>query len=175
MLPGFKLCPFRDFCFGHAYALSVPAFGAFVVIIPVSLITSVGIGNFNIPGNPGSPDWLSALRLPASSGFGPVGCSVARIAFPAVCRASAIVGITHTITLRLLFVSSLHDEYHQVLTAAKVFLFYLPVFSDRVSADLVSIAFCFQFAISILLPFASCDAPLLQFLAVNRYRVPHAL
>lgn len=114
--------------------MSVPAFGAFVVIIPVSAITSVGIGNFNIPGNPGSPDWLSALRLLASSGFGPVCCSVARIAFPAVCRASAIVGITHSIALRLLFVSSLHDEYHQVLTAAKVYSFLLtslfrPVFS----------------------------------------------
>ena len=154
VLPGFKHCPFRDSCFGHAYALSVPAFGAFVVIIPVSLITSVGIGNFNIPGNPGSPDWLSALRLPASSGFGPVGCSVARIAFPAVCRASAIVGITHTITLRLLFVSSLHDEYHQVLTAAKVFSFLL---ASLFRSGFSRFGFnCVLFPIRYLNPFAFC-------------------
>jgi hypothetical protein len=33
------------------------------------------------PGNPGSPDWPSALRLVASSGFGSVCSSVTRIAF----------------------------------------------------------------------------------------------
>ena len=36
-----------------------------VAILPVGSITPVGIRNFYIPGNPGSPDWLSALRLPA--------------------------------------------------------------------------------------------------------------
>jgi hypothetical protein len=71
-----------------------------VVILPVGSITPVGIRNFDIPGNPGSPDWHSVLRLPASSGFGSVNSSVTRFAFPAVCRASAIVGISHSIALR---------------------------------------------------------------------------
>jgi hypothetical protein len=73
--------------------------------------------------NPGSPDWPSALRLIASSGFGSVNKNVARFVFPAVCRASAIVGISHPTTLRHLFVTFLHDEYHRVLTAARIILF----------------------------------------------------
>jgi hypothetical protein len=52
-----------------------------VAILPVGLITFVGIRNFNIPGNPGSPDWPSALRLLTSSGFGSVDSSVARFVF----------------------------------------------------------------------------------------------
>jgi hypothetical protein len=47
--------------------------------------------------------------------------------FPAVCRASAIVGISHSFALRLLFAESLHDEYHRELTATRVKTFY---FSD---------------------------------------------
>jgi hypothetical protein len=100
-----------------------------VVSLPVGSITPVGIRNFNIPGNPGSPDWLSALRLWASSGFGSVNSSVTRFAFPAVCRASAIVGISLSIALRFLSVTSLHSEYHRELTDARVQLFYLPGFA----------------------------------------------
>ena len=70
---------------------------------------------------------LSALRLCASSGFDPVDISVARFVFPALCRASAIVEILHSIALRLLFVTSLHAEYHWELTDARVRTFY---FSD---------------------------------------------
>ena len=50
--------------------------------------------------------------------------SVARFAFPAVCRASAILGISQSIALQLLLVTSLHDEYHQELTATRVRTFY---------------------------------------------------
>jgi hypothetical protein len=102
--------------------------------LPVGSITSVGIRNFYIPGNPGSPDWPSALRLCASSGFGPVSISVARIAFPAVYRASAILGISHSIALRLLVVTSLHDEYHQELTATRVRTFYFSDFATCFSS-----------------------------------------
>ena len=52
-----------------------------VVILPVGSITPVGIRNFYIPGNPGSPDSPSALRLCASSGFGSVNSSVSRFVF----------------------------------------------------------------------------------------------
>jgi hypothetical protein len=52
--------------------------------------------------------------------------------FPAVCRASAIVGISHPIALRLSFVTSLHDEYHRVLTAARVITFLLSWFCNPV-------------------------------------------
>jgi len=104
-------------------------FRSVVAILPVGLITSVGIRNFNIPGNPGSPDWPSALRLFASSGFGSVFKTVARSVFPAVCRASAIVGISHSFALRLLFVTSLQSEYHRELTATRVRTFYLSNFA----------------------------------------------
>jgi hypothetical protein len=96
-----------------------------VVILPVGSITSVGIRNFNIPGYPGSPDWPSALRLSAFSCFGLLNFTVSGIVFPAVCRASAIVGILHSIVLRLLFVTSLHNEYHRDLIAARVITFLL--------------------------------------------------
>jgi hypothetical protein len=94
-----------------------------VAIWPVGSITSVGIRNCYIPGYPGSPDWPSALRLCASSGFGSVNKNVTRFVFPAVCRASAIMGISLSIALRLLIVTFLHYEYHRVLTAARVILF----------------------------------------------------
>jgi hypothetical protein len=71
------------------------------------------------------------LRLCASSDFGSVNKNVARFVFPAVCRASAIVGISLSIALRLLIVTFLHNEYHQVLTAARVILFtYLTLQPD---------------------------------------------
>jgi hypothetical protein len=105
-----------------------------VVILPVGSITSVGIRNINIPDYPGSPDWLSALRLSAFSGFGLVNFTVSGIVFPAVCRASAIVGISHSNVLRLLFVPSLHNEYHQDLIAARVLTFYLAGLAASFSA-----------------------------------------
>ena len=95
--------------------------------MPVGSITSVGIRNFYIPGNPGSSDWPSALRLCAFSGFGSVNKTVASPVFPAVCRASAIVGISHSFALRFLFATSLQSEYHRELTATRVRTFY---FSD---------------------------------------------
>jgi hypothetical protein len=103
-----------------------------VAILPLGSITPVGIRNFYIPGNPGSPDWLSALRLRAFSGFGPVNSSVTRFAFPAVCRASAIVGISHSKALRFLFATSLHSEYHRELTDARVTTFLLARFCNLI-------------------------------------------
>jgi len=103
-----------------------------VAILPVGLITSVGIRNFYIPGNPGSPDWPLALRLCASSGFGPVNSSVARFVFPAVCRASAIVGISLSITLRFLSATFLHDEYHWELIATRVTTILLARFCNLI-------------------------------------------
>jgi len=102
-------------------------FRSVVAILPVGLITFVGIRNCYIPGNPGSPDWPSALRRCASSGFGPDDKTVTRFVFPAVCCASAIVEISHSIVLRLLFDLSLHVEYHWELTVTRVRTFY---FSD---------------------------------------------
>jgi len=95
------------------------------VILPESSITLVGKRNFDIPVNPGSPDWSSALWLLTFSDFGLVNSSVARFAFPAACRASAIVGISQSNTLRLLFVTSLHNEYHRELIAARINTFLL--------------------------------------------------
>jgi hypothetical protein len=103
-----------------------------VAILPVGSITPVGIRNFYIPGNPGSPDWPSALRLFASSGFGSVNSSVARFAFPAVGRASAIVGISLSIALRFLSATSLHSEYHRELTDARVATFLLTRFCNLI-------------------------------------------
>jgi hypothetical protein len=103
-----------------------------VAILPVGSITPVGIRNFYTPGNPGSPDWPSTLRLSASSGFGSVNSSVTRFVFPAVCRASAIVGISLSITLRFLSATSLHLEYHQELTATRVTTFLLARFCNLV-------------------------------------------
>ena len=103
-----------------------------VAILPVGLITSVSIRNFYVPGNPGSPDWPSALRHCASSGFGSVNSSVTRFVFPAVCRASAIVGISHSIALRFLFATSLHYEYHRELTATRVTTFLLARFCNLI-------------------------------------------
>jgi hypothetical protein len=124
-----------------------------VVILPLGSITPVGIRNFDIPGNPGSPDWHSVLRLPAPSGFGSVNSSVTRFAFPAVCRASAIVGISHSNALRLLYVTSLHDEYHRELTATRVITFLLILlFSWVFNSSQASIVFCCQFTFSIPMP-----------------------
>jgi hypothetical protein len=103
-----------------------------VAILPVGSITPVGIRNFYIPGNPGSPDWPSALRLFASSGFGSVNSSVARFVFPAVGRASAIVGISLSIALRFLSATSLHSEYHRELTDARVATFLLTRFCNLI-------------------------------------------
>ena len=69
MNPGFKLCPFQDFSIIQAFALSVPAFEAVDVALPVGLVTSVGIRNCYIPGSPGSHGWHSALRFSASPCF----------------------------------------------------------------------------------------------------------
>jgi hypothetical protein len=49
-----------------------------------------------------------------------------------VCRASAIVGISHPIALRLSFVTSLHNEYHRELTAARVKTFLLARFCNLI-------------------------------------------
>ena len=83
--------------------------------------------------NPWEPRlaWL-AFGLAAScfSGFGLVNSSVTRFVFPAVCRASAIVGISHSIAFRFLFVTSLHSEYHRELTDARVATFLLARFCN---------------------------------------------
>jgi hypothetical protein len=63
------------------------------------------------------------LRLFASSGFGSVNKNVDIFIFPAVRRASAIVGISLLNAFQLLIVTSLHDEYHWELTATRVILF----------------------------------------------------
>jgi hypothetical protein len=70
MIPGFDLVLCRISAFGHTYVLSVSAFEAVVVTLPVGLVTSVGIRNFYIPGNPGSHGWPSALRFIAYPCFG---------------------------------------------------------------------------------------------------------
>ena len=113
-----------------------------VAILPVGPITPVGIRNC-IPDNPGSPESLSTFRLWVSSGFGSVVISVARIVSPAVCRASAIVGVSQSITLRPLIDPSLHVEYQRELTARKVNTFYLTGFSAWFSSvlDLKSVSF----------------------------------
>ena len=103
-----------------------------VVILPIGLITSVGIRNFNVPGNPDSPDWPSALRLCASSGFDPVDSSVTRFVFPAVSRVSSILGISLSITLRFLSATFLHEEYRWELTATRVTTFLLFRFCNLV-------------------------------------------
>jgi hypothetical protein len=103
-----------------------------VAILPVGSITSVGIRNFYVPGNPGSPDWPTALRRSAFSGFGLVNSSVTRVVFPAVRRASAIVGISHSIALRFLSATSLHSEYHRDLTDARVTTFLLARFCNLI-------------------------------------------
>jgi hypothetical protein len=59
------------------------------------------------------------------SGFGSVNENVTSFVFPAVRRASAILGISHSTALRLLFVTSLYNEYHQELTATRVITFLL--------------------------------------------------
>jgi len=87
---------------------------------------------FLVPENPGSPDWPSTLRLRAFSGFGSVNASVAKFVFPAVCRASAIVGISHSIALRFLYATSLHSEYHRELTEARVTTFLLGRFCNLI-------------------------------------------
>jgi hypothetical protein len=104
-------------------------FRSVVAILPVGSITSVGIRNFYIPGNPGSSDWPSALRLCAFSGFGSVNKTVASPVFPAVCRASAIVGISHSFALRLLFATSLQSEYHWELIVTRIRTSYLSNFA----------------------------------------------
>jgi hypothetical protein len=49
-----------------------------------------------------------------------------------VCRASAIVGISHSIALLILFVISLHSEYHRELTDARVTTFLLARFCNLI-------------------------------------------
>ena len=49
-----------------------------------------------------------------------------------MCRASAIVGISHPMALRLLFVTFLHSEYHRVLTDARVTTFLLGRFCNLI-------------------------------------------
>jgi hypothetical protein len=70
MIPGFK--PWPSQASGLRPRLRAVGFciRSVVVILPVGSITPVGIRDFDIPGNPGSPGWLSALRLPASPCFG---------------------------------------------------------------------------------------------------------
>jgi hypothetical protein len=70
MIPGFK--PWPSQASGPRPHLRAVGFciRSGVVILPVGSITPVGIRDFDIPGNPGSPGWLSALRLHASPCFG---------------------------------------------------------------------------------------------------------
>jgi hypothetical protein len=191
-------CPLQDFSFRPHLRVVGFCIRSVVAILPVGLITFVGIRNFNIPGNPGSPDWPSALRLLTSSGFGSVDSSVARFVFlpcaalrrswgfhielpcgscllcpymmsiigsllqrglilfylsGLTARFSAVQrfqlcfveGISHRITLRLLFAMSLHDEYHWELTVARVntFLLIRP-YSQIFSSSKNSIVFCCQ-------------------------------
>jgi len=132
MIPGFKTLSFSGFWSRPRLRVVGSCIRSVVVILPVGSITPVGIRNFYIPGNPDTPDWPSALRLCASSGFGPVNSSVTRFVFPAVCRASAIVGILHSIALRFLFATFLHYEYHRELTATRVTTFLLFRFCNLV-------------------------------------------
>jgi hypothetical protein len=121
-----------------------------VAILPVGSITPVGIRNFYIPGNPGSPDWPSALRLIASSGFGSVRSSVARIVFLpcAALRRSWEFHIRMPCDFRLLHpcMMSIIGNLQQ----RGSILFYLPDFATWLSA--VSGFSYVSFPIHILLP-----------------------
>ena len=121
-----------------------------VAILPVGSITPVGIRNFYIPGNPGSPDWPSALRLIASSGFGSVCSSVTGNAFlPCVAlRRSWELRIQLPCGFRLLhpYMMSIIGCLQQRGSSP----FYFPGFATRFSSD--SWFSYVSFPIHILLP-----------------------
>ena len=133
MIPGFRPYPSQEF--GNRPRLRVvgSCIRSVVATLPVGSITSVGLRNFDIPRNPGSHSWPSALRFVASPCFGLSNSSVSRFVNHAVRRASAIVGLWHSDALRLLSVAFLHYEYRRELIETRV-TFYLSGSAARFSS-----------------------------------------